>query len=130
MSRALSFREAAFLVARREFIQRARDRSFFVSTAITIGIIGLVIVFPKALNFGADEYTVAFVGPEGPAHPKPSNRGRWRREKDDARSGVYRENRAAPQCPCGPEGAFAANRRRAQDTGWRRKIPLGCRLRE
>ena len=67
MSRALSFREAAFLVARREFIQRARDRSFFVSTAITIGIIVLVIVFPKALNFGADEYTVAFVGPDGPA---------------------------------------------------------------
>ena len=67
MSRALSFREAVLLVARREFIQRARDRSFFVSTAITIGIIVLVIVFPKALNFGADEYTVAFVGPDGPA---------------------------------------------------------------
>ena len=30
MSQALSFREAALLVARREFIQRARDRSFFV----------------------------------------------------------------------------------------------------
>jgi ABC-2 type transport system permease protein len=67
MSRALSFREAVLLVARREFIQRARDRSFFVSTAITIGIIVLVIVFPKALNFGADEYTVAYVGPDGPA---------------------------------------------------------------
>ncbi|HEX2361042.1 MAG TPA: ABC transporter permease [Jiangellaceae bacterium] len=67
MSRALSFREAVLLVARREFIQRARDRSFFVSTAITIGIIVLVIVFPKALNFGADEYNVAFLGPDGAA---------------------------------------------------------------
>jgi ABC-2 type transport system permease protein len=67
MSRALSFREAALLVARREFMQRARDRSFFVSTAITIGIIVLVIVFPKVLNFGADEYAVAFFGPNGAA---------------------------------------------------------------
>jgi ABC-2 type transport system permease protein len=67
MSRALSFREAVFLVARREFMQRVRDRSFFVSTAITIGIIVLVIVFPKVLNFGADEYAVAFVGPDGAA---------------------------------------------------------------
>lgn len=67
MSRALSFSEAVLLVARREFMQRARDRSFFVSTAITIGIIVLVIVFPKALNFGADEYTVAFLGPHGAA---------------------------------------------------------------
>jgi ABC-2 type transport system permease protein len=67
MSRALSFREAVFLVARREFMQRARDRSFFVSTAITIGIIVLVVVFPRLLNFGADEYRVAFLGPDGPA---------------------------------------------------------------
>jgi ABC-2 type transport system permease protein len=67
MSRALSFREGVVLVARREFMQRARDRSFFVSTAITIGIIVLVIVFPKALNFGADEYAVAFPGPDGAA---------------------------------------------------------------
>ena len=56
MSRALPFREAVVLVARREFMQRARDRSFFVSTAITIGIIVVVVVFPRALNFGADEY--------------------------------------------------------------------------
>jgi ABC-2 type transport system permease protein len=67
MSRALPFREAVVLVARREFMQRARDRSFFVSTAITIGIIVLVVVFPRALNFGADEYQVAFAGPDGAA---------------------------------------------------------------
>ena len=67
MSRALPFREAVVLVARREFVQRARDRSFFVSTAITIGIIVLVVVFPRALNFGADEYHVAFAGPDGAA---------------------------------------------------------------
>jgi ABC-2 type transport system permease protein len=69
MSRALPFREAMVLVARREFVQRARDRSFFVSTAITIGIIVLVVVFPRALNFGADEYHVAFAGPDGTALP-------------------------------------------------------------
>jgi ABC-2 type transport system permease protein len=67
MSRALPFREAMALVARREFMQRARDRSFFVSTAITIGIIVLVVVFPRVLNFGADEYAVAFSGPDGAA---------------------------------------------------------------
>jgi ABC-2 type transport system permease protein len=67
MSRALSFREAVLLVARREFMQRARDRSFFVSTAITIAIIVLVIVFPKVLNFGADEYAVAFLGSDSRA---------------------------------------------------------------
>lgn len=67
MSRALPFREAMVLVARREFMQRARDRSFFVSTAITIGIIVLVVVFPRVLNFGADEYAVAFTGPDGAA---------------------------------------------------------------
>jgi ABC-2 type transport system permease protein len=69
MSRALPFREAMVLVARREFVQRARDRSFFVSTAITIGIIVLVVVFPRALNFGADEYHVAFAGPDDAALP-------------------------------------------------------------
>jgi ABC-2 type transport system permease protein len=67
MSRPLPFHEAMVLVARREFLQRARDRSFFVSTAITIGIIVLVVVFPRALNFGADEYQVAFPGPDGDA---------------------------------------------------------------
>jgi len=67
MSRALSFREAVALVARREFMQRARDRSFFVSTAITIAIIIVVVVFPRALSFGADEYQVAFPGPDGGA---------------------------------------------------------------
>ncbi|MGH8823292.1 MAG: ABC transporter permease [Jiangellaceae bacterium] len=67
MSRPLPFREAMVLVARREFMQRARDRSFFVSTAITIGIIVLVVVFPRVLNFGADEYNVAFPGPDGAA---------------------------------------------------------------
>ncbi|MGH8776192.1 MAG: hypothetical protein ACRDWI_13835 [Jiangellaceae bacterium] len=67
MSRALSFREAVALVARREFVQRARDRSFFVSTAITIGIIALFVVSPRLLSFGADEYTVAFPGQDGDA---------------------------------------------------------------
>ena len=67
MTRALRFREAMVLVARREFLQRARDRSFFVSTGITIGIIVLVVVFPRALNFGSDQYAVAFPGPDGGA---------------------------------------------------------------
>lgn len=67
MSRAVSFRKAVLLVARREFMQRVRDRSFFVSTAITIGIIVLLVVFPRLLNFGGDEYAVAFPGLDGSA---------------------------------------------------------------
>lgn len=65
MSRALSFREASTLVAQREFTQRLRDRSFLISTAITVGIIALVVLLPRFSDFGSDSYDVALVGDSG-----------------------------------------------------------------
>jgi ABC-2 type transport system permease protein len=62
MTRALSFREAATLVARREFGQRIRERSFFISLLITIGIIGVVVLLPRFTDFGSDSFDVALVG--------------------------------------------------------------------
>lgn len=62
MSRPLSFREAATLVARREFGQRIRERSFFISLLITLGIIAVVVLLPRFTDFGAGSYDVALVG--------------------------------------------------------------------
>ncbi|SDU74329.1 ABC transporter permease [Jiangella alkaliphila] len=60
--RALSFREAATLVARREFGQRIRERSFFISLLITLGIIAVVVLLPRFTDFGTGSYDVALVG--------------------------------------------------------------------
>jgi ABC-2 type transport system permease protein len=65
MSRALSFPRALGVVARREFVERARDRSFLISTLVTVGIIALLVLFPRLLAFGADEYQIALPGDDG-----------------------------------------------------------------
>jgi ABC-2 type transport system permease protein len=65
MSRALSFPRALGVVARREFVERARDRSFLISTLVTVGIIGLLVLFPRLLAFGADDYQIALPGDDG-----------------------------------------------------------------
>ncbi|TDC48204.1 ABC transporter permease [Jiangella ureilytica] len=62
MTRPLSFREAATLVARREFGQRIRERSFFISLLITLGIIAVVVLLPRFTDLGNDSYDVALVG--------------------------------------------------------------------
>lgn len=62
MTRALSFREAATLVAKREFGQRIRERSFFISLLITLGIIAVVVLLPRFTDFGTGSYDVALVG--------------------------------------------------------------------
>ncbi|TDD71569.1 ABC transporter permease [Jiangella aurantiaca] len=62
MSRPVSFREAVTLVARREFGQRIRERSFFISLLITLGIIAVVVLLPRFSDFGSDSYDVALVG--------------------------------------------------------------------
>jgi ABC-2 type transport system permease protein len=50
---------AVRLVARREFTERVRERSFMISTGITLAIVALVVVLPAALGFGGPtEYTV------------------------------------------------------------------------
>lgn len=60
-SRALTFGEAAALVARREFGQRFRERSFFVSTAVSVVIIGVVVLLPRLTGFGQDSYDIALL---------------------------------------------------------------------
>jgi ABC-2 type transport system permease protein len=55
-------REAVTLVARREVTERARQKSFAISTGVSIAIIVLVAVLPKALGLGGtDEFTVGVV---------------------------------------------------------------------
>jgi ABC-2 type transport system permease protein len=65
MSKGLTFGQAVRVVARREFMERARDKSLLVSTLITVGIIGVLVVFPRLLAFGADEYEIAIPGDDG-----------------------------------------------------------------
>ncbi len=60
--RPVSFREAVTLVARREFGQRIRERSFFISLLITLGIIAVVVLLPRFTDFGSDSFDVALVG--------------------------------------------------------------------
>lgn len=62
MPTPVSFREAVTLVARREFGQRIRERSFFISLLITLGIIAVVVLLPRFSDFGSDSYDVALVG--------------------------------------------------------------------
>jgi ABC-2 type transport system permease protein len=58
-------REAAALVARREIVERVRERSLHVSTAVTIAILAAIVVLPPALGLGGDDrYEVAVAGPQ------------------------------------------------------------------
>lgn len=50
------------LVARREVTTRVRERSFLISSAITLLIIAAVVVLPALFNRGGDEVTVGLVG--------------------------------------------------------------------
>jgi len=50
----------ARLVARRELTERARERSFLISTGVTLVIVALVVVLPAALGLGGpSEFTVS-----------------------------------------------------------------------
>jgi ABC-2 type transport system permease protein len=54
-------RRSYLLVARREFVERARDRSFRISTAVTMAfLVGFVLV--ASLSGGAKRYEVGVVG--------------------------------------------------------------------
>jgi ABC-2 type transport system permease protein len=56
---------AVKLVAKREFTERVRERSFMVSTGITLAIVVLVVVLPSVLGFGGPtEYTINPSGPQ------------------------------------------------------------------
>jgi ABC-2 type transport system permease protein len=56
----VSGREAVWLVARREIAERITEKSFVISTIVSLVVIGCVAVLPNALGLGGkDEYTVA-----------------------------------------------------------------------
>jgi len=55
---------AVRLVARREIVERLRERSLYISTGLTIAILAGALVLPQVLGFGgATKATVAVVGP-------------------------------------------------------------------
>ena len=56
---------AIALVARREIVERVRERSLWISTGITVAVLAGFLVLPGVLGFGgATKGTVAVVGPE------------------------------------------------------------------
>jgi ABC-2 type transport system permease protein len=59
------------LVARREIVTRLRERSFLISTAITIVIVVGIIVVPQLLSRGEDRYTIGLVA-DAPATLEPA----------------------------------------------------------
>ena len=59
---------AVRLVARRELTERVRERSFLISTGITLAIVVLVVVLPTVLGFGGpSQYGVAATDAHGRA---------------------------------------------------------------
>ena len=57
------------VVANREMSTRLRDRTFLLSTAVLLILVGASVVIPLVLNRGADRpsYTLAVVGPDATA---------------------------------------------------------------
>jgi ABC-2 type transport system permease protein len=50
------------LIARRELVERTRERSFLISTGITLLILAGIIVVPKLLGSGSTTFDVGLVG--------------------------------------------------------------------
>jgi ABC-2 type transport system permease protein len=50
------------LTARREVVERTRDRAFLISTAVTLLILAAVIVVPKLFGSGSNTFDVGLVG--------------------------------------------------------------------
>jgi ABC-2 type transport system permease protein len=60
----VSGRQAIALVARREITERVREKTFLVSTAVSLVVIACVAVLPGLLGLGGkDEYTIAVADP-------------------------------------------------------------------
>jgi len=58
-------RQAAALVARREIVERVRDRSLLISTAVTLAILSAVLLVPPLIGLGGTTtYNVAVAGPQ------------------------------------------------------------------
>jgi ABC-2 type transport system permease protein len=61
----IGMRRAVLLVARREIVERVRERSLWISTGVTVAVLAGILVLPAALGFGgATEATVVAVGPQ------------------------------------------------------------------
>ncbi len=61
--RAAAFWPSTRLIARRELVERARDKSFLLSSGLTLAIVVLAIVVPPLLGLGdPSTYRVAFTG--------------------------------------------------------------------
>jgi hypothetical protein len=61
----IATRTAVGLVARREIVERVRERSLWISTSVTIVVLAGILVLPNALGFGGPtKGTVAAVGPQ------------------------------------------------------------------
>jgi ABC-2 type transport system permease protein len=64
----VSSRNAIGLVARREFTERGRERSFHISTGISLVILLAVILIPKAFDLGGPDVSrVGLLGPQSAA---------------------------------------------------------------
>jgi ABC-2 type transport system permease protein len=60
----IATRTAVGLVARREIVERVRERSLWISTAVTVAVLAGILVLPGLLGFGgATKGTVVAVGP-------------------------------------------------------------------
>jgi ABC-2 type transport system permease protein len=57
------------LVLRREITTRIRERSFLISTLVTLLIIAAVVIIPSLFNRGSDDVTVGLVGDTATVQP-------------------------------------------------------------
>lgn len=69
----MSGRQAVALVARREIVERSREKSFLVSAGINIAIVVAVILLSVALG-GDEEYVVGYVNPDTQAVAEAAER--------------------------------------------------------
>jgi ABC-2 type transport system permease protein len=69
----ISSREAVWLVARREILARARDKSVAVSTAITLAIVAAVVLLPSL--FGGTDKVIVAVAPDSVRVAETAKRG-------------------------------------------------------
>jgi ABC-2 type transport system permease protein len=61
----IATRTAVTLVARREIVERMRERSLWISTGVTIAVLAGILVLPSVFGFGgATKATVAAAGPD------------------------------------------------------------------
>lgn len=67
--------DAIWLVARREIVERTREKAFFVGTGVTVLIIAAVVLLPTLIGGGDSKVTVATASPEAAALVQQAARG-------------------------------------------------------